>query len=390
MRLLYIGKYQFKKTNTGYAALPAYGDAFWAKYLDVFEGVDVLGEEIKGYLNNGTVTDITDPRVTVRLVAPNTNPKDFKNDGIVKRELNAAISKAEAVLIKPSCRKGMMAIEICKKLNKPYMVELTGDLKLTLSLHRSFLKRMYGPIIHKQVLRAIKDCKFGLYVTEEYLQKIYPIAGEQCGCTDTFIPDPDEKALEQRIEKINGTHDKFIIGLVASYHDNRKGIDIIIEALNKMKTTNVELHILGLGTEEDRKKWFKYAEEQGVKDKVIFDQSLAGVEKVLEWNDGIDIAILPSRSEGLPRCIVESMSRACPCILSDAAGMPELIEHKWLHKPGDAEKLAKLIDSMCNSNKNMEDAAKKNFDRSKDFAQKVLTSRRNAFLNRFKEYASSL
>jgi glycosyltransferase involved in cell wall biosynthesis len=157
-----------------------------------------------------------------------------------------------------------------------------------------------------------------------------------------------------------------------------------------MKTTNVELHILGLGTEEDRKKWFKYAEEQGVKDKVIFDQSLAGVEKVLEWNDGIDIAILPSRSEGLPRCIVESMSRACPCILSDAAGMPELIEHKWLHKPGDAEKLAKLIDSMCNSNKNMEDAAKKNFDRSKDFAQKVLTSRRNAFLNRFKEYASSL
>ena len=54
------------------------------------------------------------------------------------------------------------------------------------------------------------------------------------------------------------------------------------------------------------------------------------------------------------------MSRACPCILSDAAGMPELIEHKWLHKPGDAEKLAKLIDSMCNSNKNMEDAAKKN------------------------------
>ena len=95
MRLLYIGKYQFKKTNTGYAALPAYGNAFWAKYLDVFEGVDVLGEEIKGYLNNGTVTDITDPRVTVRLVAPNTNPKDFKNDGIVKRELNAAISKGK-------------------------------------------------------------------------------------------------------------------------------------------------------------------------------------------------------------------------------------------------------------------------------------------------------
>lgn len=32
---------------------------------------------------------------------------------------------------------------------------------------------------------------------------------------------------------------------------------------------------------------------------MIFDQSLAGAEKVLEWNDGIDIAILPSRSEGL-------------------------------------------------------------------------------------------
>ena len=355
MRLLYISKYQFIKKEDGVYALPAYGDAFWQKYLDVFDGVDVLAEQVKGYLNNGTLAKITDERISVSILPENTNPKDFVNDKKIKKELAEHISRAEAILIKPANRKGMQAIAIAKKMHKPYMVELTGDLNLTLRNHKNLLKRLYGPIIHRQTLRAIKDCRFGLYVTEEYLQKVYPIAGKQCGCTDTFIPDPNPIALQKRIEKIearNADSDTHI-GLVASYHDSRKGIDTAIEALQIINKPNVFLHILGLGTEEDRQQWFKYADEKGVRSQLYFDPSLSGVEKVLAWNDNMDIIILPSRSEGLPRCIVESLSRACPCVLSDVCGLPELVNHKWLHKPGDADKLAELLLLMINDKEAM-------------------------------------
>lgn len=387
MRLLYIGKYQFTKKDGKSYALPAYGNAFWQKYLDVFDGVDVLGEGIKGYLNNGTLTELTDERVTVSILPPNTSPLEFKNDTEVKKLLKERISGAQAVLIKPACRKGIMAITICKELHKPYMVELTGDLLLTLSIHPNILRRWYGPLLHRQILKAIKDCQYGLYVTETYLQKVYPIAGEQCGCTDTAIPDPDRIALDKRISKIQAGTDKPIIGLVASYHDARKGIDTAIEALERMNNKQAELHVLGLGTEEDRNKWYEYAQKHNVRERLYFDPSLSGVNKVLEWNDNIDVHILPSRSEGLPRCVVEALSRACPCILSDVCGLPELVDSKWLHKPGDSQKLAILIDKMLADKGLQIEAAKKNFDHSYDYTQDVLRERRNAFLMRFKAFA---
>ena len=47
MRLLYVSSFQFVENDDGMYALPAYGNGFWTKYLDVFDGIDVLGENIK-------------------------------------------------------------------------------------------------------------------------------------------------------------------------------------------------------------------------------------------------------------------------------------------------------------------------------------------------------
>lgn len=102
-----------------------------------------MGEDIKGYLDNGTTSLITNPNVQVDIILENTNPKDFVNDRIIKEIFEKEVLEAEAILIKPSNRKGMMAIRIAEKYKKPYMVELTGDLNLTLRMHRNVLERMY-------------------------------------------------------------------------------------------------------------------------------------------------------------------------------------------------------------------------------------------------------
>lgn len=391
MRLLYVGRYQFVRKTDGVYALPAYGDHFWLKYLDVFDGVDVLGEDVKGYLNNGTLAKITDGRIRVEILPENTNPKSFKNDKEVKRLLKKYISAADAILIKPACRKGMQAIEIAKKLNKPYMIEITGDLNLTLKNNGNPLKKLYGPIIHRQILHAIRDCKFGLYVSEKYLQKVYPIAGEQCGCTDTVIPNPEETSLQNRMHKIDflGEASAVKIGMVASYHDTRKGLDTAVKALALLSDSRIELHVLGLGTEEDRSKWFAFARKYGIEKQLVFDSSKSSIQDVLEWNDGMDVIILPSRSEGLPRCIVESISRACPCILSNVCGMPELVNEHWLHKPRDEKKLASLLNEMINDKEKMKKAAQENYEHSFYYTQGVLRTKRNAFLMKFKEYCES-
>ena len=390
MELLYISCCQFSQSEGKTRALPAYGDKFWEKYLDVFNSVHVLGEQVKGYLDNGTLTEITNPNVSVDILPRNTNPKDFKNDRIIERKLRNEIKKAEAILIKPSSRKGMMAVRLAEEYGKPYMVELTGDLNLSLRVHRNILKRVYSPYIHRQILKTIKNAPFGLYVTEQYLQKVYPIAGKQCGASDVFINELLPAVLEKRLEKISALQcDKSLnIGLIGSYHDDRKGIDTAIEAIAQIdsKEINAHLNILALGVEEDRQKWRDFAQGKGVSEQLHFPPSCDTTEKVLEWIDTQDMIILPSRSEGLPRCIVEAMSRACPCITSDVCGMPELINHNWLHKPGDGGKLAVLIAQMAKDKQAMVAAAQENFSNAERFLRKNINAHRNSFLTEFKEY----
>lgn len=49
-------------------------------------------------------------------------------------------------------------------------------------------------------------------------------------------------------------------------------------------------------------------------------------DDVQKWFETIDIYVHPSRSEGLPRTILEAMTKAVPCICSSVGGIPELID----------------------------------------------------------------
>lgn len=158
------------------------------------------------------------------------------------------------------------------------------------------------------------------------------------------------------------------IGLIGSYHDNRKGIDTAVRAVAAInqKVINISLNILTLGTEKD-KKWYDYATKYNVSSHLLFPPSCDSTQKVLEWIDTQDIVVLPSRSEGLPRCIVEAMSRGCPCITSNVCGMPELINNRWLHEPEDYNRLATLIVEIAENKDLMFEAAQENYQNSHSF-----------------------
>lgn len=389
MELLYISRYGFIKKNDKIYSLPAYSDFFWQKYLGVFDTVHVIGIAMKVTAGTENMSELSDDRVQITILPDNTHPKDFKNDRYVKKELESVIKRAEAVLIKPDSRRGIMAIKLSEKNSIPYMIEMTGDFYSILSRRKSIIMKLYAPIIYKQVLNAIKNCKYGLYVTHSYLQKKYPIKGKMCGCSDVVIPETQQEVLEKRIQRIDKKicGDSYKIGLVGGYHNKNKGIDTAIKALTKVSNENVEFHILGFGIEEDRKRWYDFAKLHGVQDKLFFDGSRSSINDVLTWNDEMDIIILPSRSEGLPRCIVESLSRACPCIISNVSGMPELVSEHWLHNPEDSKKLADLITELLANKDLMKKVAEENFNHSFEYSKSKLDEKRNLFLEDFKNSA---
>lgn len=392
MILTYISRFQFKICSDGIYSLPAYGDGFWQKYLDVFSKIFVVGEQVKNYLDDGSMVKITDKRISIIIIPSIEHPKEIaSNYNYVKKKLVKILHDSEAVLVKPASNKGILAVKYCENKNIPYMVEMTGDVQSALMVRKNILMKIYSNILYNRTIRAIKNCKFGLYVTEHYLQRKYPIKGLACGCTDAIIPYTSKEILLQREALIKSLDKRkeYNIGLIGYYHDNRKGIDAAIRALELCDNTKYKykLKILGVGTDQDQIKWIKFARKFNVESDLEFLKPLPGSEAVAKWIDTIDLIILPSRSEGFPRAIAEAMSRACPVITSNVCGLSELADEKWQHKITDYSSLAKLILKISNNPNLMYEAARFNYYKALNYSQELLKDRRNKFLKQFYQYA---
>ncbi|WP_302062655.1 glycosyltransferase [uncultured Muribaculum sp.] len=388
MKLLYISTFLFHKENGNTYGLPANADSFFGKYLDVFDSVRVLGDKMSSYLDVKGLSQMIDSHISVELIPSNTHPSDFKNDKRIRQILHDEISKAEAVLIKPSTRKGMMAIKIAKELGKPYMIEMTGDIHNALRQNSNFMKRLYAPFLYRSIKNAIADAPFGLYVSRDYLQSQFPIRGEMCGCSDVILDFSAENILTDRLQLIESiTSERQInLALIGFYQGKMKGVDTAIRALARLPQ-HFHLNILGNGTEENREKWYRYADRHGIKNpkyRISFPRPLKSSTEVLNWLDTQDFFVFPTLSEGLPRCLVEAISRGCVCFATNICTMPELLDESCLFPKHRDDILSQLILEYASDKDKLKEMAMRNYQHSKNYAPDILRKRRNEFLERFR------
>lgn len=162
-----------------------------------------------------------------------------------------------------------------------------------------------------------------------------------------------------------------------------KGQFTVIKALGCLKSegiTNIEYHLIGIGTGEYIKKMSKLV---GVEDQVRIIGALPH-EEVMQWMDSVDIYLQPSYQEGLCRSIAEAISRACPVIASEVGGNNELISSDCLFHAGDIKQLVEKIKQMMNKEEQIK-YAKLNFEHAHKYQKKALDSLRDEFYNRFME-----
>ena len=86
-----------------------------------------------------------------------------------------------------------------------------------------------------------------------------------------------------------------------------------------------------------------YQKNFGVENQVFFDGTLPGGQPVYDWLDDLDLYLIPSLQEGLPRALVEAMSRGCPAIGAKTGGIPELLGKDCIYGRKNYKKLAKKI-----------------------------------------------
>ena len=162
-------------------------------------------------------------------------------------------------------------------------------------------------------------------IPEETIKKInYKITNIYTGFDFSEFKILDKKLAKK---KLSISENKFVIGYLGSIND-RKGIDILIDAyLNLLKKhNNLELLIAGDVSHGYKEYWnklkLKLKEEGGKFTYIPYCQNVSLVYSAL------DVFVLPSRSEGLPRVVIEAMAHKLPVVCTNVGGSSEIINDK--------------------------------------------------------------
>jgi glycosyltransferase involved in cell wall biosynthesis len=233
----------------------------------------------------------------------------------------------------------------------------------------------------KKYQSILQKASHTIYVTDHFLQSRYPTKGKAIGCSDVIVNDLNASILENRLVKIQNLADLIVLGTVAAVDVVYKGQADVIKAISILKSENIlfRYRIVGQGNATRLKELIK---DYDVADLVEIVGPV-NQSQVFEFLDTIDVYIQPSKTEGLPRAVIESMSRACPAIGSNIAGIPELISKNALFGAGNIKEIVKLLKQL--NKDTLEEWAKDNFRNAERFKKETLDAKRTEFYQQFKE-----
>lgn len=299
-----------------------------------------------------------------------------------KRIIEQAVKEADVVISRLPCFIGNLVINEAVRQRKPYLIELVGCPWDSMWNH-SIKGKFIAPSAYYATKKRVKNAKYVVYVTNEFLQNRYPTDGNSVNCSNVMLEAFDDGILEQRLKKIeNNKNKKLVIGTTAAVNIRYKGQQYIIEALGKLKSLGIdhfEYQLVGGG---DQTYLRAVADKFGVTDRVKFLGAMPHKE-VFNWLDTIDIYVQPSRQEGLPRALIEAMSRGLPAFGARTAGIPELLDSDMLfsNTSRNIQEICTILQNM--KPEKMKQQAIRNYSEAKKYDKEVIEERRNKFFHDF-------
>ncbi len=348
------------------------------RYYDFFGDITLCTRVVEVEQENENLIDCTS---MIKDIIPLSKLTDIYKFNVHK-QLEEKIKESDLVVIRVPSIVAYVAANIAKKERKTYYAEVIGCAWDAYWNH-SIKGKIMAPYMTLKMKEVVLDTPYVVYVTNEFLQKRYPTKGKGIALSDVALNSLDDSVLEKRLSHIDNNDKKLTLGTTAAIDVKYKGQQYIIKALGELKKkgiTNFKYEVVGNGDQTYLK---KQIEENDVADLVTLKGGLPH-DQVFEWLDSIDLYVQPSRQEGLPRALIEAMSRALPAFGARTGGIPELIDDKFIFSNTN-KNIKEICDILMSFDKEtLKEQAIKNFNTSKEYEKEVLNKRRNEFFTEFK------
>lgn len=408
MNIIVTLEHRFESTPDGAVwTQTAFPYSFWQRYLEVFDRVSVVSRirYVETPSDKAVRSDGKD--VSFIPVPYYLGPWQYiLKARQIKQILKTIFMSNTAVIFRVPSQIATLAMSAMMN-GQPYGLEVVGDpydvfapgaVKHPL---RPFFRYWFSYQLKKQCAKAFAIA----YVTQYSLQRRYPPALNifTTHFSSVSFQKPKRRSIAHReiplathysdVElnrqnfssikhKFNRKEGKsFNIITIASLEQMYKGIDLLIDsiAINVRNGFNLKLTIVGDG--KHRKELELRVNKHGLKENVTFLGQLPAGDPVYTQLDKSDLFVLPSRTEGMPRAMIEAMARGLPCIGSSVGGITELLVPEDMIPPGDVDALARKICEVLSDSERMQSMSERNLKKAQEYREDVLRERRLEFYN---------
>jgi glycosyltransferase involved in cell wall biosynthesis len=369
---------------------------FRRSYLDIFEQVIVLARLRSDEQYKGNPEAMADgPNVEFAPLPDFRGPLQYIQ---VRRRVAAsirqAIPKADAYLLRGPGTIGRLLASELEPCGRPYGVQVIGDPWLVFGPGRAggVLRVFYRQLATRRLKRICWNASAVACVTRSSLQRRYPASPNAFATSwsDVQIDGAilSDESLEKRIASLSSVGKRPVqVGFIGTFEVPYKGADVLLRALAacRRQGLNVVAHFVGTGRLLDQ--YQSLAKKLRITEHVRFLGQLGAGSPIFQFLDAVDLFVIPSLAEGLPRALIEAMARGCPCIGSNVGGIPELLDPADLIEPGHAEALAIRIRQKVASPAELAQTARRNRDVATNYRLECTRPAELAFLRAIREKA---
>ncbi len=354
---------------------------FWTRYLDVFDEVLILSRAQDVPAAELFWNQVDGDRVSFAPIPHYLGPLQYlQRFPAIHRAIWAAIRHEDAVIMRVGSPLADFIAPRLRRFDHPYGLEVVGDPHDVFApgAVRHPLRPLFRWWFARQLRRQCRLADGVAYVTEWMLQQRYPPRPDAYSTHYSSV-ELDDLAFVERPRPADLAKRSFHLVLVGSLGQYYKAPDVVIDALDRCLHTGLDLTLTLVGDGKVRPQLEAQVASLGLSDRVTFTGQLPGGQAVRDHLDQADLFVLPSRSEGLPRALIEAMARALPAIGSTVGGFPELLDESELVPPGDADALADKIREILTDPARMAVLSARNLDVARAYHEDILKARRDAY-----------
>lgn len=210
---------------------------------------------------------------------------------------------------------GFLTTMIAKEVNRPVVCSIRG----------SDIKRDIFQKANSHITWALSNADMLTFVSAELLNLAELLVGgikkkSKIIWNSVSPVEFDKIRIPDQFTAIQGP----VIGALGQFRQ-KKGIEFLIEACEKLSIQNFTLFLIGDFKDVEKEFWQREINASSIKDQIILT-GLLPHEQALACLKKVDVFVLPSVNEGCPNALLEAMMAGLPIVATKVGAVHDILE----------------------------------------------------------------